>query len=371
LSRRPRPAVFLLLALPVLGLLASACTGLASPKGYASPVLTDDGILLVSHREDVFAYEVDGMRPLWGFPSGDIDKDDIVALYGTPTVADGTVLIPTYDGKLFALSLEDGTPIWAEPFKADGPLVGGVAVANGTAFFGSSGGELYAVDVETGEEAWPAFQTDKEIWSTPVIVGDDLFVTSLDGHLYVLDPTTGQERWSFETDAGVAATPVVDGAGGRVIVGSFDQKLRAIDLETRDELWSASASNWFWAEPLLNAGVVYAPSLDSKVYAVTAATGEKEWEDPFDAKGEIKASPVMIGGTLFVVDRDGLVYGIDAQSGREAFPDPLDLGGSVLADPIALEQDGATVLAVVTTGGDLYLIDPETLQTLRQIELSG
>lgn len=371
MSRRPRYLVLLTLGLLVLAVAASGCASLAKPKGFASPVVTDEGVLLVPSGDDIYAYDVDTLGPLWRFPSGDIKHKDVVALYGTPAVAGGTVFVPTYDGKLYALDLKDGTPIWPEAFKAGGPLVGGVAVANGTAFFGSSEGDLYAVDAESGEQVWPKFTTDKEVWSTPVVIGADLYVTSLDGSLYVLDPATGQLRWSYDTDAGVAAPPVVDTATGRVFVGSFDQKLHGVDIASHQEVWTVKADNWFWSRPLLEGANVYAASLDGRLYAAAASDGASIWSKPFEAKTEIKASPILIGGTIFVADRDGFVFGVDPATGQAKFPEPLKLANGVLADPVELEQGGSAVLALVTTRGTLYFIDPQTLQVLRQIELSG
>lgn len=370
MSSRPRLAIFFLLALSVLGFLAAGCGRIATPKGWASPVL-NDGQLVLAHRKDLFSYDAASLAPQWKFPTGDIKGSDIVALYGTPAIADGTVFVPTYDGTLYALNADTGAPLWAAPFKTDGPLVGGVAVANGTVYFGSSDGKLYGVDARTGKQKWPPFKTDKEIWSTPVVVGDNVYLTSLDSKLYVLDAATGQERWSFETGAGVAATPVVDEAAGRVYVGGFDARLRAVDLGTHEQLWAIKAGNWFWSRPLVDSGMVYAPALDHKVYAVNATTGADAWDEPFGTHTEVLAAPIVVGDVLFIADRDGTVYGIDKQTGIPAFDEPLKLGATVLSDPLLLEDGGSTVLAVLTTGGDLFLIDPDTLKTLRQITITG
>lgn len=361
------PAV-LVAVVALAGLSAAACAGVASPKGWAGPVVTD-GMLLAAHRDELFAFDAETLQPQWQFPdSGDIDDGDVEALYGTPAVADGRVFVPTYDGKLFALDLESGAPLWPQPFEADGPLIGGVAVDGGTVYFGSSDAKVYAVDVETGEMRWPAFKTDREIWSTPVVANGNLYVTSLDSRLYVLDAATGEELWSFKTSAGVAAAPVLDEAGGRVLVGGFDARLRSVDLQTQEQVWSVRADNWFWSRPLLNAGVVFAASLDKKVYAVSAATSEEEWGEPFRAGAEIQAGPVVAGETLFVADRDGMLYALDPASGAEAQP-PVDVDGDVLADLAVMEYQGAEVVVVVTTGGDVVLIDAETLQEVRRIEL--
>lgn len=359
----------MLLALPALAFISIACGDIAQPKGWASPVVVD-GTLLVAHRDDLYAYDADTLEPQWRFPapSGNIKHSDIVALYGSPAVMDGTVFLPTYDGTLFAIDLANGSPVWVAPFKTGGPLVGGVLALAGTVYFGSSDGHLYAVDADSGTEKW-SFKTDKEIWSTPVIAGDALYVTSLDGRLHVLDAAGGQERWSFKTDAGVAASPVVDDANGRVYVGGFDARLRAIDLETYAETWVVKAKNWFWSRPVLEGDTLFAPSMDHHVYAVDSATGSDVWD--FKAGAEVLATSVSIGGNLFVVDRDSNVYAIDESTGEAAFDAPLDVGGSVLSDLIVMDYQGSPTLVVLTTGGRAILIDPDTLQIVREFQLGG
>lgn len=357
----------MLVALPALALISIACGNIAQPKGWASPVVAD-GTLLIAHRDDLYAYDAATLEPQWRFPSGDIKHGDIVALYGTPATANGTVFVPTYDGKLFAVNLDDGSPVWAGPFKTGGPLVGGILVQNGTVYFGSSDGHLYAVDADSGTEKW-TFKTAKEIWSTPVIVGDALYVTSLDGKLYVLDAAGGQLRWSFKTDAGVAASPLVDDANGRVYVGGFDARLRGIDLQTHDETWVVKANNWFWSRPALEGGKLFAPSMDHHVYAVDSATGNDAWD--FKAGDEILAAPVSIGANLYVVDRGGNVYAIDQSTGEAAFDAPLDVGGSVLSDLIVMDYKGSSTLVVLTTGGKAVLVNPDTLKIVREFQVGG
>jgi outer membrane protein assembly factor BamB len=146
----------------------------------------------------------------------------------------------------------------------------------------------------------------------------------------------------------------------------LDSRLRAIDRDTHEERWSVGAENWFWTEPLVMDGEVYAGSLDGRVYAVNAASGEEHWPLPFSTQSPIRSAPVVAGGVLVVVDRDGAVYGIDLSSGGSAVPEwPLELGSDVLADPLVMPRVGAEgkdEVVIVTTGGELVRVDPTTLE---------
>jgi outer membrane protein assembly factor BamB len=195
-------------------------------------------------------------------------------------------------------------------------------------------------------------------------------VTSLDKRLYALD-LNGNELWSFETGAGIAASPVVDEEAGLVYVGGFDAKLRAIDLETHEEQWSVKAGNWFWAEPNVSDGVVFAGSLDKKVYAVDVASGEAAWADKFAADSPVRSAAVMVNEDLLVVDRDGRMYRLDPATGQPRAAAPLELGGDVLSDPLVVagEDAGELHVLVVTTDGDLVRVDPEALTVVSRQKL--
>ena len=359
-----------------LALISSACAGLASPKGWASPVLivTDDpdeeDVLLVPHRDALFALDPADFSASWAFPQENTNDDiDVDALYGTPAVIGDTAFVPGYDGGLYAVAIRDqgGTALPGWPFETDGHLVGGVTVSEDTVYFGSSDGNVYAVDAESGLARWPLpFVTGEAVWSTPTLAGDTLYVTSLDGNLYAIDATTGTERWRFTTGAGIASSPIVDEDAGRVYIAGFDSQLRAIDLESHQQLWSLKADNWFWTRPLLADGVIYAGSLGNKVYAVDAATGTPVWPQPFETESRVRSAPVIAGGWLIIIDQDGTVYGLDLDNGAETVT-PSNVDSDVVVDPIVrltLDEDGEPIEEVLftTTGGDLIRLDPLTLQ---------
>ncbi len=160
-------------AMAAIGFLAIACTGVVSPEGWASPVLDDD-LLLVAHRDELFALEPDTLAERWVFPSARDDDDvDAVALYGNPAMLDDKVFVPGYDGTLYAVERETGN-VSSRFEEADGPLIGGVEVGPDTVYFGSSDGKVYALGAD-GTEAWRRpFETGDGVWSTPTLAGDTL-----------------------------------------------------------------------------------------------------------------------------------------------------------------------------------------------------
>ncbi len=366
----PRLLSLLLVVLAVLGLATVACRRLAAPGGWAPPASANN-LLFVTHKDKLYALDPSTLQEKWQFPGSEDRTSKPSALYGSLASADGLIFVPGYDGKLYTVAADTGK-VRGQAFPTGGPLVGGVAVspaaaatpAGETVYFGSSDGKLYAVDIASGQARW-TFEAAKEFWSTPVVIGDTVYATSLDGRLYAIDAATGQKRWSYETAAGVASPPVVDELAGLVYVGGFDSTLRAIDLNSHQQRWQIKAANWFWTRPLVADSVVYAGSLDGNVYAVETGSGKSHWPKPFSAKAPVHAAPVLTGGRLIVVDGDGHVYALNPTDGS-LVAGPLAVGGSVPADPLVL-ADGN--VALVTSGGAVFRIDPATLTIVNQRKL--
>ena len=73
-----------------------------------------------------------------------------------------------------------------------------------------------------GEQMW-TFIAKRGVDSSPVIVGDRVFVGSSDGRLYGLDVLTGEEVWSYEAGGSIVASPAI--ADGRLIIANDDGKV--------------------------------------------------------------------------------------------------------------------------------------------------
>src|SRR4051812_28427630 len=88
----------------------------------------------------------------------------------------------------------------------------------------------YALPSPTlGTLAWK-FRTEGRVVSSPVVIGETVFVGSSDGNLYALNRGDGSLRWKFATKGAVNSSPAV--ARGLVFVSSLDGRVYAIDAST-------------------------------------------------------------------------------------------------------------------------------------------
>ncbi|HSE98520.1 MAG TPA: PQQ-binding-like beta-propeller repeat protein, partial [Blastocatellia bacterium] len=113
------------------------------------------------------------------------------------------------------------------------------------------------------------FETGSGITGTPVVVGDRVIVGSWDGRVYALNRNSGKMLWSFDagmrsypTDRklGVFASPAV---AGRVVYIASDRVI-AINLDDGKQLWERTIGSpektfeYFWAPPLVHGSRLYA-----------------------------------------------------------------------------------------------------------------
>jgi outer membrane protein assembly factor BamB len=222
------------------------------------------------------------------------------------------------------------------------------------------GYEQEGVERETGAEpvslvpelAWE-FGTDGQVISSPVPVGNMLFVTSYDGRLYALAgegegdvqgdgypvfkaDTTGtnavgsdgpsrdvEENWSFSTHGRVIQTPVV--SDGDVFFGSEDNYIYSVSAETGEENWRFDAGRVVaGASPAIVDGTVYVPTGNSTemnengvLYALDSETGDEIWATEFE--GGLGAAPVVDDGRLYTGCQDNSYYALDAETGEEVW----------------------------------------------------
>jgi outer membrane protein assembly factor BamB len=122
-------------------------------------------------------------------------------------------------------------------------------VEDGALYFQADDGVLYRLDRTTGEEAWRVRLLEEPVERVPldapgarydpfgsdVTVADGrLFLGTYDDRLLAVDPADGQTLWEFEAEGGVLGAPAV--SDGRVVFGAFGGKVHALDATTGEPL---------------------------------------------------------------------------------------------------------------------------------------
>ena len=109
------------------------------------------------------------------------------------------------------------------------------------------------------------------------------------------------------------ATPAVDPASGRVVVGTRDGVLRSVTIDGKVR-WTVVTPAPFYAGALIRDGVVYSPGGDGVLRAIKADTGAILWT--YDCGEELVTVPVLAEGKVLVASQSATLYAVEAADGK-------------------------------------------------------
>ncbi|MEU3772326.1 PQQ-binding-like beta-propeller repeat protein [Streptomyces sp. NPDC032472] len=186
------------------------------------------------------------------------------------------------------------------------------------------------------------FRMSNEVWGTPTVAGDLLYVTSFEVH--ALDVATGRRQFKTRDVAWSMAV-----AEGR-IHASDGPSLYALDASDGAERWRLSTDAWVYA---LRAerGTVITATRGGGVQGWEASNGQKLWEltgaqSDFETP---EAAPVLHDGTVYVW-QDARLRALDARSGLESWSYPIGDAASCGNVPVRVTPgpDGNVYVAAGT-----------------------
>jgi parallel beta-helix repeat protein len=301
---------------------------------------------------------VDVASYLWRFDTGDV-------IESSPAIGqDGSIYVGSDSGAMFGIN-PDGSKKWR--FQTGGRITSSPSVYSDTVIFGSEDSNVYKVDATNGRKIW-SFDTHGEIYSSPAIdKSGNIYIGSCDYNLYAITPD-GHRKWSFFTKNRVISSPSIvyytyytqpynhPVTISTIYIGSHDNRLYALDLDTGDLQWSIDVGGKIWGTPSI--------SDDRSIYVVgTEMMGAANPINLFalNPDGSIKwkhemirgayASPILFSsiiksqsiGMVLIGSYDNNLYGL-SYSGYEqwTFPTSVDADNypaDILSSP-AVDNSG-------------------------------
>ncbi|MFF9476303.1 PQQ-binding-like beta-propeller repeat protein [Streptomyces roseolus] len=270
-----------------------------------------------------------------------------------------------------------------------------------------------AAQPEPGPGPWRPwrFRMSNDVWGTPVVDGDLLYVTSFEVHaldtgsgrrqfktrdvawsmavaqgrihasdgptLYALDATDGSERWRLRTDAWVYSLKV---DRGTVVTGTRGGGAQGWEASNGAKLWEVTGCQTDFetpeAGPAIHGDTVYVWQ-DARLRALDARTGVERWSYPVGDAASCGHVPVRVAPA-----EDGCVYvsagtrvlSIDIAAGHVRWhfeapavflsPPAFAPGPAVTGGGVYLADHLGTVYALdATTGQDRWRIATEQRQS--------
>jgi outer membrane protein assembly factor BamB len=263
----------------------------------ASPALTDRFALVPT---------ADGRLLFVDQPSGRVVHQLAVAsaIESSPAIDGGRAYLGTDDGELVAVDVALGKEAFrvklgqlvrSAPLVASGKVIVGVVE-------GKSAGSLVALDAAKGKVLWKCRLA--AVFSSPTLAGTRVLVGSDDGSVHAVDLEKGSLAWSRPMGAKVRATPSV--AGERAIVADFGGRVAALGVADGAPTWTAELGHPVYSSPALGSGLAVLGCNEGHVHAIDAATGVVRFE--VATRGPVVASAVALGERFLAASTDGEVY---------------------------------------------------------------
>jgi outer membrane protein assembly factor BamB len=286
---------------------------------YSSAVAYRGTVFAGSGDTNLYAFDANGCGTetvcpaLWtGQTGGYIDS--------TPAAAGPYVYVSSSDGKTYVFRAFGCGQATCQPVGILG--VAGQSVHSSPAVDGDrlivadSDGYVKVYLSRSCGPCFPLFSGDATGFvptgSSPAVADGRIYVGAGNSVLAFDENGCGQlvcqPLWATATGGNVFSSPAV--YGNTVFVGSEDHKLYALDAGTGALLWSAPTGDLIQSSPAVSDGLVYVGSFDGGIYAFDMATGTLAWKS--GTNGPIFASPAVANGVLFVLSNDGYLYAYDA-----------------------------------------------------------
>lgn len=270
-------------------------------------------------------------------------------LYGTPAALDRRVIFGSYDGNVYSVDAL-GKEVWR---FATGEEVFSTPVISTDRIFVQSSRAVYAL-THTGQLKWKVsgVRTMDRNAKSPVLHAGTLYATSDTGELLAIS-TNGEVRWRYRVGALCLTSPVL--ARDRIIFSADDGVLYVVGADGKLVWQKDSGLGPDAAGPPPNA--LQPDANDAMIVSGAGSlrtwdhTGKLLWEDR-TARGPVR----FIGDRIAIVMRDELrVYD---PSGRQAWKYSLnDRRDFFSAPPVALRWNGRDILAAGTRGTRLVVLD--------------
>src|SRR5260370_12931717 len=136
----------------------------------------------------------------------------------TAAVIKDRVYVGTMVPHVRAVDWKEAKVDWTlEPQKGGQPFAASIAATDKLVIAASRDKRVYALDRATGEKKWD-FVTRGRVESSPVVVGQRVYIGSGDRKFYVLDLAPGKESQRLTLDDEVTGSPAV--AGDRILIGT-------------------------------------------------------------------------------------------------------------------------------------------------------
>lgn len=293
-----------------------------------------------------------------------------------PVVGGGRLYAVGSDGAISAFDANTGARVWSQSADVASELRsavfgGGVSYAEGKVYATNGAGEVMALDASTGASLWKV-KPAGPLRGAPTVDFGSVYVMTQNNQIVALNAADGKLQWqesASTTDSGVFGVAAPAAGQGTVIAGYSSGELVAYRYENGRSLWADALArtnistqvgslNDIDADPIIDAGRVYALGQGGRMAAYELVTGQRIWE--LNLAGI--STPALAGDWIFTLTDDARLLAIARGSGKvrwitqlNRWRDEEDKEGPIFWQGPVLAGDS---LWIVNSDGQLWRVSP-------------
>lgn len=271
---------------------------------YATPVLTEDGQLLAGD----FANALHSLNSTTGQENWTFTQATDRYI-GSPLVKAGDIFAPNAGNDLFALNAngslrweyETGGPLWAAPISE---------TECDCVYVPSMDHSLYALNTQSGSLEWQSDELGGSIVSTPAISPDGatLYVSTFGNQVLAIRSQDGTIIWKTPTNDYAWGSPVL--AGDQIYLTDQSGMVYSVNKDTGSIVWQVQLDGDIISSPLVTDDTIYVGTETGNFYAL-GMDGSTRWTRQFS--GKLYTTPVKSGELILLASTgsDELLYALD------------------------------------------------------------
>lgn len=156
--------------------------------------------------------------------------------------------------------------------------------------------QINTANVHNLKRAWTFnMEVVESLETTPIVVNGTMYVTSSFNHVYALDAQTGEEKWHYTHEMGPITTYCcgpnnrgVQVYGDKVYMGTLDAKMVALNAQTGEKVWEVEL-----ADPELGYSETMSPTIVDNMVLIGTNGGE------YGIRGFVKALDTETGEEIW------------------------------------------------------------------------
>lgn len=203
----------------------------------------EDTILLSSHDSNLYCLKLDGAK-VWNFTTQD-------RINASPAISGHHTFVTGCDAHLRVVDIKTAKEI--ANIDLGSYVIASPALVDDILYVGNYGNEVLAINWRTGKRVWTYSDPTRQFpyHSSAAVTEKYVILGSQDKRVHCIDRLKGEKVWTFQTKGKVNSSPVV--VGERIFVGSDDGTLYGLDMSGK-EIWRHTDGRPFAASPAVGEG---------------------------------------------------------------------------------------------------------------------